>query len=116
MPYSLSGWEVLSENGELVLHRGWRLGDNGNRHAVLVAMPTEEYPSPSILDRLAHEYELRDQLDVAWAARPLELVREHGQTVLLLQDPGGEPLERLVGPPMRLRTIPAPRGRLIGRR
>jgi len=33
--------------------------------------------------------------------RPLELVREGGTTLLLvLEDPGGEPLERLIGAPM----------------
>jgi serine/threonine protein kinase len=31
---------------------------------------------------------------------PLALVREHGRTVLLLEDPGGEPLARLLGQPM----------------
>ena len=52
------------------------------------------------LDRLAHEYELRDALDAAWAARPLALSSEGGRTTLLLEDPGGEPLERLIGAPM----------------
>jgi serine/threonine protein kinase len=47
-----------------------------------------------------HEYELRDELDPAWAARPLALAREGGRTALLLEDPGGEPLERLMGEPM----------------
>jgi len=32
--------------------------------------------------------------------RPLELVREGGATLLALEDPGGEPLERLIGAPM----------------
>ena len=52
------------------------------------------------LDRLVHEYELRDALDSAWAARPLALGREDGRMALLLEDPGGEPLERLIGAPM----------------
>jgi serine/threonine protein kinase len=39
-------------------------------------------------------------LDDAWAARPLELVRERGRTMLVLKDPGGEPLHRLLGPAM----------------
>jgi hypothetical protein len=36
------------------------------------------------------------QLDDAWAARPLELVRERGRTMLVLADPGGQPLDQLV--------------------
>ena len=55
---------------------------------------------PASLDRLAHEYELRDELDSAWAARPLALALKGGRTALLLEDPGGEPLERLIGKPM----------------
>ena len=45
---------------------------------------------------------MRDELDAVWAARPLEFVHEQGQAMLLLQDPGGEPLDRLIGPPMGL--------------
>jgi serine/threonine protein kinase len=52
--------------------------------------------------RLTHEYELKDELDSAWALRPLELVREGGRTMLMLEAPGGEPLDRLIGPPMEL--------------
>src|SRR5215472_14753169 len=54
-------------------------------------------PSLASLDRLAREFELKDELDGAWAVRPLELVREGGATLLVLEDPGGEPLERLLG-------------------
>ena len=39
---------------------------------------------------------------VVSAARPLALVREHGRTMLLLEDPGGEPLDRLLGRPMEM--------------
>jgi serine/threonine protein kinase len=31
-----------------------------------------------------------------------ELVRERGQTILSLNDPGGEPLDRPIGPPMEV--------------
>ena len=52
--------------------------------------------------RLAHEYGLKDELDGRSAARPLALVREHGRTMLLLEDPGGEPLARLLGGPIEM--------------
>ena len=90
------------EDGERVFCRGWRLGDDGNRSAVLVVLPAAEHPSPIILDRLAHEYGLKDELDGAWAVRPLELMREGGRTMLVLEDPGGEPLDRLLGAPMEV--------------
>ena len=51
------------------------------------------------LRRLAHEYALRDELNSAWAARPLELVRERGRPMLILEFPGGELLGRLIGRP-----------------
>lgn len=46
---------------------------------------------------LIREFELREELDTAWAVRPLELSHEDGRTVLLLEDPGGEPLARRIG-------------------
>jgi serine/threonine protein kinase len=58
--------------------------------------------APDTLDRLAHEYGLKDELEVAWAVRPLELVRERGRTMLVLEDPDGEPLDRLLGAPMEV--------------
>ena len=64
---------VLWEDGERVFSRGWRLDDEGNRLAVLLVAPAVDHPSRSRLDRLTHEYELKDELDSAWAARPLAL-------------------------------------------
>ena len=69
---------------------------------MLVALPKHERPSPATLDRLAHEFGLRDELDGAWAARPLAIVREGGRTALLLEDPGGEPLVQLMGESMEV--------------
>ena len=94
----VSDLHVLWEDGERVLCRGSR----GEGSAVLAVLPAAEHPSLATLDRLAHEYELRDELDAAWAAPPLELHRGGGQIVLLLEDPGGEPLERLIGGPMEV--------------
>ena len=54
---------------------------------VVVVLPASEQPTRNTLDRLTHEYSLKDELDSAWAARPLELVRDRGQTILVLEDP-----------------------------
>ena len=94
------GLQVLWEDGDRVFCRGWREDRDGSRGSVLVVLPAAEHPPPASLDRLAHEYELRDELDASWAARPLGLAREAGRTALLLEDLGGEPLERLTGAPM----------------
>src|ERR1700726_3278940 len=93
---------VLLEDGERVLCRGWRDDGDGDGTAVLAVLSASEHPTPSLVGRLAHEYGLRDELDGGSAARPLTLVREHGRTVLLLEDPGGEPLYRLLGCPMEM--------------
>ncbi len=96
------GRHALWQDGERVFQRGWRLCDDGSRSAVLVVLPSAEHPSRSSVDRLTHEYGLKDQLDGAWAAQPIELVREGGRTILILEDSGGEPLDRLLGVPMEV--------------
>jgi PAS domain S-box-containing protein len=93
---------VLLEDGERVLCRGWRDDGDGNRTAVLAVISASNHLTPGLGDRLAHEYALKDELDGPSVVRPLELLRERGQTKLLLADPGGEPLARLLGQPMEL--------------
>ena len=96
------GLAVLCEDGERVLCRGWRDDGDDDRKAVLAALSGSEHPSPAFVDRLAHEYALKDELDGRSAVRPLALVREHGRTMLLFEDPGGEPLDRRLGRPMEM--------------
>jgi hypothetical protein len=96
----LSDLEVVSNDADCILWRGWRTGDEGARSPVLVVSPAAERPTSTTLDRLAHEYELRDVLEPAWAAQPIELLHRGVRPTLLLEDPGGEPLERLIGEPM----------------
>jgi hypothetical protein len=67
---------------------------------VLAVLSASEHPAPAFVEQLAHEYGLKDELDGRSAARPLALVHEHGRTMLLLGDPGGRPLARLLGRPM----------------
>ena len=97
-----SDLSVLCEDGERVLCRGWRADGDGARTAVLAVVSAAELATPGFVDRLAHEYALKDELDSGSAARPLALVREHGRTMLLLEDPGGDPLDRLLGRPMEI--------------
>ena len=94
--------QVLWGDGERVLFRGSRLGAGGERKPVLAVLYAADRPPPLALERLAHEYELGNELDGAWAARPLEFVREDGRAMLVLEDPGGEPLARLLGQPMEI--------------
>src|SRR6266436_2424357 len=93
-------FQVLWKDDERVFCR--RHANNGNRSTVLAVLPAEEHPTPAALNRLAHEYGLKDELDGAWAVRPLELISESGRSMLVLEDPGGEPLDRLLGAPMEV--------------
>ena len=93
-------FRVLWEDGDRVFCRGRRRSADGDRDAVLVVLPAAEHPTPASLDRLAHEYGLKDELDGAWAVRPLELVRDRGRTMLVLEDSDSEPLGPLIGVPL----------------
>ena len=107
--------EPLSKGAEFTLYRGRERGDPTPILAVAV---TAEQPSALSLRRLEHEYSLASELNSAWAARPLALTRHGGRTVLILEDPGGEPLSRVIekqdGRPIDLNSFLAHRHRLVG--
>jgi PAS domain S-box-containing protein len=94
--------EVLWQDGERVLSRVWRKDADGGPDVVLTVTFTTEQPTPASIERLTHEYGLRDELDAAWAVRPLELTHDDGRPLLLLEDPGGEPVDRVLGRPMEI--------------
>jgi serine/threonine protein kinase len=56
-----------------------------------------DQPAPLSIARLEHAYALRNEFDPGWAARPLELIHDHGKLALLIEDHGGEILARLLG-------------------
>src|SRR5262249_5452357 len=92
--------EASWKDDERLVQRSWRLNGDGNRYAALLVALVGEDPCRDSLDQLHHEFELRHELDVAWAARPLELVRDGARVTLVLEDPGGEPLQRLLDAPL----------------
>jgi serine/threonine protein kinase len=93
--------EPLREDGEFILYRGQpRSRRDEVLPPVLVVAPVGEHPAPGSLRRMEHEYALRAELDAGWAVRPLALAPHQGRTMLVLEDPGGEPLDRLLGRPM----------------
>jgi len=95
--------DTLHSHGEFVLCRGrHRTGSNPHPPSVLVLMLRSEHPRPESVRMLEHEHSLRAELDPAWAVPPVELTQHEGRTVLVLEDPGGEPLDQLVGTPMEI--------------
>ncbi len=98
----LGALQILSEDGGVVFGRTQRERNGEGRKDVLIVLPVSEQPPSATLDRLVHEYSFRDELDNTWAVRPIELVQDRGQTVLVLEDHGGELLKGLVGMPMEI--------------
>jgi predicted ATPase len=91
--------ETLRKDDEFILYRGRTQGDASQ---ILVLSPVAEYPTPESLKRLEQECSLRDALDPAWSARPIAMARHLDRTVLELEDPGGVPLDQLLGYPLDL--------------
>jgi PAS domain S-box-containing protein len=84
--------EELRKDEEFVLYRGRSPDDQ-----VMVLSPAADYPRPESLKRLEHAYSLKGELDPAWAARPVGLARNRNRIVLVLEDPGGAPLDQFGG-------------------
>src|SRR5580693_555454 len=85
--------DPIRNGPEFTLYRGRQ---RGNPSPVLILAPTAEQPLPKSLRRLEHEFSLAAELESAWAAKPLALTRDQGRTILVLADPGGEPLDRVL--------------------
>jgi serine/threonine protein kinase len=54
---------------------------------------------------LEHEHVLRDELDPAWALRPVALTTLEGRLALVLEDPGGDLLIQRAGTPMDIGDV-----------
>jgi PAS domain S-box-containing protein len=90
----LSGYVFSSlREGGTALYRG---SGNGLTPILLVAA---EETSRGCVERLEHEYALKSELDADWAARPVALTHDNGRMTLVLEDPGGTPLDQLLGRP-----------------
>jgi serine/threonine protein kinase len=85
--------ELLRKDDEFLLYRD-------RRSSVLLLAPVSTRPALESLRKIEHEYSLKDELDPAWAVRPLALSQQHRQTTLVLEDPGGETLDRLLPGPL----------------
>src|SRR3984957_422640 len=82
--------------GDFTLYRG---SCNGMAPILLVAAEDASLWSSR---RLEHEYALKGELDVASAARPVALPRYNDRLALVLEDPGGERLDQLLGRPLEV--------------
>src|SRR3984957_7069242 len=93
----LSGYVYLPlRKGDISLYRG-----SGNGMSPILLAAVEE-TSIDCVGRLEHEYALKGELDADWAARPVALTHYNGGMALVLEDPGGVPVDRLLGRPLEV--------------
>ncbi len=100
----LPGYDLASlvDNREYLICRGTRTRDG---KAVVAVTPSADQPTPESITRLRHSYSLRDALDPAWATSSIELVQHQGRLVHVIDDPGGELLESLLGAPLAIGEV-----------
>ena len=87
-------FDTVQKDEEFILYRGKNL-DDGSK--ILALSPVGQHPKPESLKCLEHEYSLKEELHLNWAARPLAIEKHWGRSVLVLEDPGGLPLESAYG-------------------
>jgi predicted ATPase/signal transduction histidine kinase len=98
--YSL---ETLRKDGEFILYRGVSQQKTGASAPLIFAVtPSLERPALATLRKLEHEYSFKADLDPAWAIRPLALAQHNGRMTLVLENPGGETLDRLLQRPIEI--------------
>jgi predicted ATPase/two-component sensor histidine kinase len=89
--------DVLRADDDLIFARG---GTGDALARTLTVTTAARDPSPRLLAQLEHAYALRHELDSAWAVRPLALTREEARLTLVLEDPGGRPVDQLCFRPL----------------
>src|SRR5271166_3505346 len=87
-------FEALRKDDEFILYRG---RNEEEISQVLVLVPATEEPGSKSLKRLEHEYSLKEDLEPALSARPIEVTFHWDRPVLVLEDPGGICLDQLLG-------------------
>ena len=91
----------LRNDEEFVLYRGEQ-SKQPMSPSVLLLTPVSSRPALETVKKMEREYSLRNELDSAWAVRPRTLSEQGGQTMLVLEDPGGETLDRFLRRPIEI--------------
>src|SRR5258707_14600650 len=93
--------EAIRRDEEFVLYRGEH-SDLPGSPSVLILAPASIRPALGTIKKIEHEYSLRGELDSSWAVRPLALSDQPWHMTLVLEDTGGETLDRFLPGPMEL--------------
>jgi len=92
----LPGYSILRkiyDGSETFVYRGVQVA---TRMPVVIKVPAADYPQPSILARLKHEFKLATSLDVEGAVKILALEKFGNGLALIVEDFGGSPLKELL--------------------
>jgi len=92
----LPGIKVLAqiyESANSLVYRGIREQDN---QPLILKVLKEEYPTPAELVRYQQEYEITRSFELGGVVKAHELRKHNNTLVMLLEDFGGESLERLL--------------------
>src|ERR1700733_7430419 len=95
--------ECLREDEEFILYRA--RASAAEVPSVLLLTLASIHPRLESLKKIEHEYSLCHDFDTTWAVRPLALSQGNGQKALVLEDPGGEFLHRLIQGPMDIKQF-----------
>jgi len=94
--------ERVVEDAEFVLYRA--VSENG-LPSLLVRSAIAQADDARMLPLFERELAMRTKLGRAWALLPLRLARHNDRPVLLLEDPGGDPLTRLISRPCPIPSL-----------
>src|SRR6202167_1302104 len=92
-------FKVLRRDEEFILSRG-EYSNLAGTLSVLLLAASSTLPALETLRKIENKYSWRDELDSAWAVRPVALSEQLGHTTLVLEDPGGDTLDRFLSGPM----------------
>ncbi len=86
--------QLIYESNDSQVFRATRLSDN---LSVIIKYLKEDYPSPSMLARYQHEFDILSKLDLKGVIKVYDLQRYHHTLFLVLEDIGGESLKAMLG-------------------
>jgi len=90
--YAALQFELIRVRDDFILYRAHSSGGG----SVLAVAVNTNAPSSQGAERLRRECGLTSELEPAWALRPITNILHDGRPTLLLEDPGGEPLDMLL--------------------
>lgn len=91
-----TGYQIIAKIYESSNSLVYRAIDAHNNQPIILKILKEEYPTPSELIRYKQEYELTRSLNLDGAIKTYGLQRYQNSLLIILEDFGGESLEKLI--------------------